>query len=91
MNRCFGRKIRCSVLDIQSLKCLLDSHAKLSDSAVEYIDLEFRSEVWARDSTFGNIIVFKAVRLNEITKSISVAKREQESKVGYPRALQHEE
>lgn len=65
------------------------SHVKLS--AVEYIDLEFRREVWARDNTFGNIIVFKAMRLNEITKSISVAKREQESKVGYPRALQHEE
>lgn len=59
-----GETIRSFVLDIQSLRCLLDIQI-MSDSDGECTDLEHRKEVWPRGTHLG-IYVFIAIRLKEI-------------------------
>lgn len=63
-----GKAIRSYVLDIQCFRCLLD--IRMSDSDVECTNLKYRREVWPRGTHLG-IYVFIAIRLNEITKSVS--------------------
>lgn len=52
------------VLDIQSLRCLLDIQI-MSGADSECTNLEYRREVWPRNTHLG-IYVFIAIRLNEI-------------------------